>query len=108
MTEVEVTRKAIARLRQATWDERYLPKRDDVRVLLDAYRRLAHPEPLKGQRIWYRGWEAYFSHTAAQWTGEGWYACLGGEDLDCIQVTAATWDDLLDQIDDHDETEWDA
>ena len=99
---------AIARLRQATWDNRYLPRREDVQVLLDAYRAAAWPEPPKGKRTWYRGWETVWDGTAAQWTGEGWYACLGGEDLDCITVRARTWAELLDEIDDHDETEWEA
>lgn len=96
--------KAIARLNRAAWDIRAIPSREDIRILLDAFRRLSSPEPPKGQRVWYRGWECYFNHTAAQWTGTGWVACLGGEDLDCISVDALTWDGLLDEIDDHDMT----
>ena len=98
---------AIKRLSRAVWDLRAIPNREDIRILLDAFRREKHPEPPKGVRSWYRGWECAWSATAAQWTGDGWYACLGGEDLDCITVSALTWDGLLDEIDDHDMTEAD-
>jgi hypothetical protein len=60
-------------------------------------------EPTDGKPVWYRGWEITFSHDAAGWTGEGWHACLGGADLDCIQRTASTWEGILDEIDDFDE-----
>ena len=96
---------AIARLNRATWDQRVIARTDDVRALLDAYRALANPEPTDGKPVWYRGWEADYSHDAAMWSGEGWYACLGGADLDCVQVMARTWEGLLDEIDDHDMTE---
>ena len=96
---------AIKRLTRAVWDLRAIPNREDIRILLDAFRREKHPEPPKGKRTWYRGWECVWSGTAAQWTGEGWYACLGGEDLDCITVSALTWDGLLDEIDEHYMTE---
>ena len=101
----KATQEAIARLRQATWDVRYLPTREDVETLLIAYRDAAFPEPPKGKRTWYRGWECAWSGTAAQWTGEGWYACLNGEDADCITVSSRDWYRLLDEIDGHDETE---
>jgi hypothetical protein len=55
--------------------------------------------------LWYRGWETGYSHDAAMWTGCGYYACFGGVDLDCLQVTARTWETLLDEIDDHELTE---
>lgn len=96
---------ALKRLERATWDNRVMAKREDIRALLDAYRLLAHPEPTDGKAVWYRGWECDYSHDAAMWSGEGWYACLGGADLDCITVRARTWADLLDEIDDHDMTE---
>lgn len=96
---------AITRLARAVWDIRSIPNREDIRILLDSFRRLSNPEPPKGVRSWYRGWECAWSATAAQWTGDGWYACFGGEDLDCITVSALTWDGLLDEIDDHDMTE---
>lgn len=96
---------AIARLNRSTWDNRTLPIREDVRALLDAYRAAAWPEPPKGKRTWYRGWETVWDGTAAQWTGEGWYACFGGEDLDAITVRGRTWEGLLDEIDDHAMTE---
>jgi hypothetical protein len=38
---------AIARLDRSTWDSRVLPARDDVRVLLDAFRRLSNPDALR-------------------------------------------------------------
>lgn len=62
-------------------------------------------EPTPGKHVWYRGWELGFSYTAAAWSGYGYYACLGGADLDCIQITARTWADLLDEVDEHGETE---
>jgi hypothetical protein len=96
---------AIGRLERSTWDSLTIPRKVDVRLLLDAYRDAAFPEPPKGKRVWYRGWEVYFSHTADQWTENGWIACLGGEDLDCTQVTSDTWKGLLDEIDDHDLSE---
>lgn len=60
-------------------------------------------EPKNGERVWYRGWECYFSSDAHGWTGEGWIACYGGEDLDCVTRTASTWEKLLDEIDDFNE-----
>ena len=62
-------------------------------------------EPSRQGRTWYRGWEAAYDANAALWGCEGWYACLGGEDLDCIVVRGRTWAELLDEIDDHDKTE---
>lgn len=61
-------------------------------------------EPPKGGRTWYRGWEASYDPVAAGWGCEGWYACLGGEDLHCIVARGRTWSELLDEIDDHDMT----
>jgi hypothetical protein len=101
----EAVTEAIARLNRATWDQRVIARTTDVRALLDAYRALANPEPTDGKPVWYRGWEADYSHDAAMWSGEGWHACLGGADLDCVQVMARTWEGLLDEIDDHDMTE---
>ena len=74
--------------------------RDKARSLISP-----RPDEPNGQRVWYRGWECYFNETAAGWTGTGWVACLGGEDLDCISVDARTWEELLDEIDDYDMTE---
>ena len=62
-------------------------------------------EPSRQGRTWYRGWEAAYDANAALWGCEGWYACLGGEDLDCIVVRGRTWAELLDEIDDHDKTD---
>ena len=61
------------------------------------------PEPTDGKAVWYRGWEISYSHDAAAWTGEGWIACLGGADLDCVQRTAGSWEGVLNEIDDFDE-----
>lgn len=60
-------------------------------------------EPTDGKPVWYRGWEIDYSHDAAAWTGEGWIACLGGADLDCVTRTARTFELVLDEIDDFDE-----
>lgn len=95
---------AIARLNRTTWDSNATPRKQDVRALLDAYRLATNPEPTDGKPVWYRGWEADYSHDAAVWSGEGWFACLGGVDLDCVQVMARTWEALLNEIDDHDMT----
>jgi hypothetical protein len=98
--------KAIARLERSTWDSRTHPQKGDVNALIRAYRRATRPaEPKGGKPTWYRGWETGYDHTAAQWIGDGYYACHGGVDLDCITVRARTWDDLIDEIDDHEMTE---
>jgi hypothetical protein len=65
----------------------------------------AHPSEPADSVLWYRGWETGYSHDAAMWSGEGYYAYLGGADLDCVQVTARTWEQLLGEIDDHELTE---
>jgi len=63
-----------------------------------------HPrEPIGEEAVWYRGWEAVYSWQHEYWTGEGYCACLGGPDLDCLQFTAATWAELLEQIDDYED-----
>ena len=63
-------------------------------------------EPTDGKSVWYRGWEcSYFDEGAAWGCVDAWVGYLGGADLDCIQASAATWDELLDEIDDHDMTE---
>ncbi len=50
------------------------------------------------QSVWHMGWECGYSHDAAVWTGEGYYACLGGADEDCRIVWGKDWDALLDEI----------
>lgn len=97
----EAIRKAVSRLKRCTWDGRSIPIRADIQTLLDAYREAAFPEPPKGRRVWYRGWECYYGYGSVAWTGMGWVACLGGEDLDAVTVDARTWEELLDEIDDH-------
>jgi hypothetical protein len=67
------------------------------------------PEPADLRKmatgVWYRGWECSWDDMAAYWVGDGYFAALGGADLDCIHVRASTWSDLLDEIDDHEMTE---
>lgn len=55
--------------------------------------------------VWYRGWECSYDEMAGYWTGDGYFAALGGADADCIHVRASTWSDLLDEIDGHEKTE---
>lgn len=55
--------------------------------------------------VWYRGWECGWDDMAMRYSNEGWCAYLGGADLDAHTVTARTWADLLDEIDDHNMTE---
>lgn len=57
------------------------------------------PEPVGEDMVWYRGWEAGWDRTADFWTGEGYYACQGGVDLDAPQLRAGRWETLLDAID---------
>lgn len=82
-----------------------MSRKDELLALADQQSASRPNEPQGRKRLWYRGWECAFDRTAEQWTREGYYACLGGEDLDCIQVTARTWEQLLDEIDDHHMTE---
>ena len=96
---------AVKRLRHAIWDTRAIPKREDIRIVLDALRRERHPEPPKGVTTWYRGWECGFHEENARWGTDGWEAYLGGVDPDAHVASAFTWDGLLDEIDDHYMTE---
>ena len=67
---------------------------------------LQRPEaPKDGRCVWYRGWECRPDGEGRPGQIAGWYACLGGADADCISVDARTWEELLDEIDDHDMTE---
>jgi hypothetical protein len=90
--------------KRAEYEEYVRGMAEDARMVREweAMQRPAEPE---GSALWYRGWETGYSHDAAMWAGAGYYAALGGLDLDCIQVTARTWAELLDEIDDHDMTE---
>ena len=98
---------AIARLERATWDNRVIARTADIRALLDAYKALVRPaEPKVGDRdVTYRGWECGYNIDASLWGFDGWEAYLGGPDIDAPRVTARTWADLLDEIDEHDLTE---
>lgn len=57
--------------------------------------------PEHDKLVWYRGWECGWNDMAGFYTKEGWEAYYGGADLGAPRVTASTWADLLDEIDDH-------
>ena len=57
-------------------------------------------EPVNGDDVWYRGWEVGYHDMAATWSGEGWCAYQGGCDVDALQVSARTFAECLDAIDD--------
>ena len=52
---------------------------------------------------WYRNWEMMFDLDASMWSNEGWRAYKGGCDLDATNVSAASWQGLLDAIDEHED-----
>ena len=60
-------------------------------------------EPTGQAAVWYRGWECDYEPDRANWTGEGYTAYLGGCDLDARQVSAPTWERLLEEIDDQED-----
>jgi hypothetical protein len=60
-------------------------------------------EPSWPELAWYRGWECGYEGERAAWTGEGYTAYKGGADLDVPQQSAATWEGLLDLIDDEED-----
>lgn len=60
-------------------------------------------EPFGEQVAWYRGWEAGYEFQLEYWTGEGYRAYKGGCDLDAPNVTADTWSELLDAIDEEED-----
>lgn len=53
--------------------------------------------------VWYRGWEAGWERMLDFFTGEGYRAYKGGCDLDAQTVSAGTWSDLLDAIDEEED-----
>lgn len=62
----------------------------------------ARPAMPDGEKaVWYRGWECAFDWQSEYWCGAGYSACLGGADLDCIQLHSDTWAGLLDEVDDY-------
>jgi len=61
--------------------------------------------PTDGRCLWYRGWECCPDGEGRPGQVAGWVAYLGGADADCITVDACMWNELLDEIDDHDMTE---
>lgn len=69
----------------------------------------SHPADRKDARNaepgdrWYRGWEVGYDDEAAKWTNEGWRAYKGGCDLDALSVSAASYDECLDAIDEQED-----
>lgn len=61
------------------------------------------PEPDHNTRVNYRGWEAEYNLDHGMWTGDYWVAFRGGADLDAPAVSAPTWVELLNEIDDWEE-----
>lgn len=59
-------------------------------------------EPDHNTLVWYGSWECGWNDDASRYGLEPWYAYLGGADLDAPTVTGKTWDDLLDEVDEHD------
>lgn len=53
--------------------------------------------------VWYRGWEAGWEQMLDFFTGEGYRAYKGGCDLGAQTVSAGTWNDLLDAIDEEED-----
>ncbi len=62
-------------------------------------------EPHGEDAVWYRGWEAGWEQILEFFTGEGFRAYKGGCDLDATNVTAGTWSDLLDAIDEEEDND---
>jgi hypothetical protein len=60
-------------------------------------------EPEGEEDVWYRGWEAGWSQEREYYSGEGYVAARGGWDFECRQVSATTWEGLLDAIDDEED-----
>lgn len=56
-------------------------------------------EPAGNADVWYRGWECGFDAEAAKWVGDPWRGYKGGCDLDAPQVSAKSWPELLNEID---------
>lgn len=80
---------------------RFIMADGTARPLASASRR--PPEPSGSELRWYRGWECGYDSMAAFWTPEGWSAYKGGCDLDAPHITAATWNELLDAIDEEED-----
>lgn len=55
-------------------------------------------EPAGDACVWYRGWEAGWSMDREFWTGAGYVAYKGGADIGAREVSASTWNGLLDEI----------
>lgn len=59
--------------------------------------------PQGDERVWYRGWEAFWDDLADSYMGTGFRAYIGGCDIDARYVAAGSWNDLLDEIDDEED-----
>lgn len=55
-------------------------------------------EPADGQYVWHRGWEIGFYDDAEFWTGNGWQAYKGGADIGAPNLSACTFEDLIEEI----------
>lgn len=60
-------------------------------------------EPAHGEDVWYRGWEIGWNDMGAKWAGTGWDAYKGGCDLGAPRITASSFADCLDEIDDYED-----
>lgn len=56
--------------------------------------------PTQRETVWFLGWEIGYDSDAAYWAGLGWRAYKGGADLDASSLSSATFENLLDQIED--------
>lgn len=59
--------------------------------------------PVGEADVWYRGWEVGWDGGLACYSSEAWVAYKGGCDLDAPQLTAASWTEILDAIDDEED-----
>lgn len=62
------------------------------------------PEPKGNKSVWYRDWEIGWEEMREQYTGSGWTAYKGGADLDAKCVDGATYQDVLNEIDDEEDS----
>ena len=58
-------------------------------------------EPEENEMVSYRGWECCWHAEAYGWGCEGWVAYFGGPDENAPSASGRTWEELLDEIDDH-------
>lgn len=58
------------------------------------------PEPQGNNSVWYRGWEIGWEEMRDDYTGRGWTAYQGGADLGARYLDGATYQEILNEIDD--------